>query len=59
MRGVTSPGIVVAVIFQRVSDADLHSGHALWTAVCSVGDGHSVNVVIIQQVQPPPRAELV
>ncbi len=38
---------------------DLYSSHALRVAVGSVGDGHIVNVVIFQQVQPPPRVELV
>ncbi len=56
---ISSPGIVVAVVFQRVSDADLYSSHALRVAVGSVGDGCIVSVVIFQQVQPPPRVELV
>ncbi len=49
----------LGLLFSRVSDADLYSSHALRVAVGSVGDGHVVNVVIFQQVQPPPRVELV
>ena len=50
------PGIVVAIVVQRVSDADLSSVDAsgIIVVVCYIDREHSVGLA---QVQPPPGAK--
>lgn len=52
------PGIVVAVVFQRVSDSDFGSVESLWVCV-DVGDVDRKDLVSFAQIQPPPGADVV
>lgn len=52
------PGVVVAVVFQRVSDSDLGSIESLRVGV-DVGDVDGKDPVSSLQVQTPPGADVV
>lgn len=52
------PGVVVAVVVQRVSDSDLGPVESLRVCV-DVGDVDRKHFVSVPQVQPPPGADVV
>lgn len=52
------PGVIVAVVFQRVSDSDLGSFESLRVCV-DVGDADGKDFVSFAQIQPPPGVDVV
>lgn len=52
------PGVVVAVVYQRVSDSDFGSVESLRVCV-DVGDVDRKDLVSFAQIQPPPGNDVV
>ena len=48
------PGIIVAIVIERISNADLGTIDSFVATISSVGDGDSVDFIRLQEVQSPP-----
>ena len=51
---VQLPGVTVAIVIEGISNADLSTINSPGTTISSVGDGDSVDLICLQEVQSPP-----
>ena len=51
---VLLPGVSIAIIIEVISNAYLSTIDPFLTTIFSVGDGHSVDFIGLQEVQSPP-----
>ena len=52
------PGICVAVVTERIPNADLSSIDSIMATILSIGDGDSVDFIQLLEIQSPPWFEI-
>ena len=52
------PGVVDAIVVQRISNSDFSSIQSTGKSILPVGDYHREDFIILDQIHSPPRVEL-